>query len=308
MTATAEHVVGSVVDGRYRVLGHLGRGGQAVVLCVEHMILKRPLALKISHATAANRVRRVLNEAELLARIDHPTIIRIYDAGVLADGRPFTVCELVDGATLEELVDGGRCDLQDALEVIAVLSDAADTLHRMGIIHRDLKPSNVLIPTDRGAPAYALARLIDFGVLGHLDKETGVEQRATRSGRTSGTALFSAPEQASGRAQTPATDVFALAAMLFSFLYGHPPMVPAGTISLFSIECAGERLDLPMVIDRLTAEIDVPERADVPSDVRRVLEKALRNDPSERMQSAGELRDELRSCLRRVRNETELGV
>jgi eukaryotic-like serine/threonine-protein kinase len=306
--ATDQFQAESVIDGRYRVIRELGSGGQAIVLLAEHVVLRRLLALRIARSATDERAARVYDEAATLAHISHPNIIRIDDAGRLPDGRPYTACEWIDGQTLTQLSATGQCGLLDALEVVIHLADAVATLHGAGIIHRDLKPGNVLVPCRAGVPLYGTARLIDFGVLGHLRDDVDGVAPLTPSGRNSGTALYSAPEQALGRSQSRATDVFSLGAMLFALIYRYAPMAPNGSFSLFTVNVAGQQLDLPVVIDRLAADIVVPDEAFVPPSLRDAIARALRNNPQERTQSAALLRDELRLALADLRDDNHAGA
>ena len=192
-------------QGRYRVEQPLGTGAMGLVLLAHDTVLDRRVAVKVlaDHLAADGAFRqRFLREARLAARLCHPNVVQVFDAG--EDGRPFLVMEYVDGETVaERLARGPGFSDDEVLTLAAHLSAGLAHAHAMGIVHRDVKPHNVLL-----GPA-GIAKLTDFGIA-RAREDHGL----TEIGTVLGTAQFMAPEQAAGALVGPAADVFALGAVL----------------------------------------------------------------------------------------------
>ena len=260
----------------YEVRGELGRGGMGVVYRAWHLRLNRPVALKMLLAGPCARpdeLERFLREAEAVAALHHPNIVPVYDAGEV-DGRPYFTMELVEGGDLAEQIRGVPQPAHQAAALTATLAEAIHAAHQSGIVHRDLKPSNVLLSGD-GTPKVA-----DFGLARRLEGDEGL----TLSGAPMGTPSYMAPEQARGdkRAIGPATDVYALGAILYELLTGRPP---------FKAESGAATLQ------QVVAEEPVsPARLNprVPRDLETICLKCLHKEPRRRYASAAALADDLR--------------
>jgi tRNA A-37 threonylcarbamoyl transferase component Bud32 len=190
---------------RYRVEQRLGTGAMGTVVLAHDSVLDRRVAVKVlaDHLAADEAFRqRFLREARLAARLCHPNIVQVYDAG--EDGRPFLVMEYVDGETVaDRLTRGARFSPDEVLTLATDLSGGLAHAHAMGIVHRDVKPHNVLL-----GPS-GVAKLADFGIARALE-----DHGFTEIGTVLGTAHFMAPEQAAGAPVGPPADVFALGAVL----------------------------------------------------------------------------------------------
>ncbi|MFO0841756.1 MAG: serine/threonine-protein kinase [Gemmataceae bacterium] len=202
----------------YEVLGELGRGGMGVVYRARQTSLGREVAVKmILDATHAGEeeMGRFRREAEALARAQHPNIVQVFDiAG--HGGRPFISLEYCAGGSLEKKLGGTPLRPREAAALVATLAGAMQAAHQAGVVHRDLKPANVLLALD-GTP-----KISDFG----LAKKLG-EAGLTQSGALMGTPSYMAPEQAEGKKEVgPATDIYALGAVLYECLTGRPRSAP----------------------------------------------------------------------------------
>jgi tetratricopeptide (TPR) repeat protein/predicted Ser/Thr protein kinase len=210
--------------GAYRVLRRLGEGAFGVVwLCTQQRPVTRRVAVKVLRPGAGDprTLQRFASERQLLATLNHPGITQVFDAGELADGRPFFVMEYVDGAPLHTWCSatGATCALR--LRLFADVCRAVAHAHARGIVHRDLKPANVLVvATDEGP----MPKVIDFGIAKALDP-TGDGEPRTEAGRVIGTPGYMSPEQAAGRTNEvdARADVFALGVMLYELLTGSLP-------------------------------------------------------------------------------------
>lgn len=203
--------------GRYRVVRPLGQGGMGVVYLVERDDLGRRDALKVLRDAALSPARkaRFLREQRTLARLAHPGIAQLHDADVLPDGTPYFVMEYVDGLPLDEYAASRRLSVRERLELFREVCVAVRFAHERAIIHRDLKPSNILV-TKEGT-----AKLLDFGIAKDVDDEDAVA--VTRTYQRMMTPAYAAPEQLTGEAIGVFTDVYALGAVLYQLLTGHPP-------------------------------------------------------------------------------------
>jgi tetratricopeptide (TPR) repeat protein len=201
----------------YEILDVLGRGAMGIVYKARQLRLKRLVALKMilagEHA-GPDQVARFRIEAEAVARLQHPNIVQIHDVGE-QDGRPYFSLELVTGGSLAQKLKGTPLPEREAAQLVELLARAVQVAHERGIIHRDLKPGNVLL-TPEGSP-----KITDFGLAKRLDAASA----PTQIGAIMGTPSYMAPEQAAGLPEIlgPATDVYALGAILYELLTGRPP-------------------------------------------------------------------------------------
>ncbi len=200
--------------GGYRVSAVIGVGGMAIVYKAEQISLGRPVALKVLSAKLSHDEafrERFRREGKNVAALDHPHIVSVYDSGE-ADGRLFLAMRLVQGATLADRIRDGGLSADEALRILGPIADALDTAHAAGVVHRDVKPQNILL-TEGGHPYLA-----DFGVA------TGLHTAGlTATGGFVGSFSYAAPEQFLGKHATAATDVYALAAVVFQCLTGELP-------------------------------------------------------------------------------------
>jgi serine/threonine-protein kinase len=259
----------------YEVEAVLGRGGMGVVYKARHLRLNRTVAVKMLlagvYATPHERAR-FQREAEAVASLRHANIVQVHDVGD-HDGRPYFTMEYVEGGSLAQALAGTPQPARQAAALLATLAQAVQVAHHAGIVHRDLKPANILLTAD-GTP-----KIADFGLALHFDGGPAL----TLSGARLGTPSYMAPEQAIGKAAMmgPATDLYALGAVLYEMLTGRPP---------FRGETAAETerqviADEPVPPSRLNPK--------VPRDLETVCLKCLHKGPQRRYPTAAALAEDL---------------
>jgi serine/threonine protein kinase len=268
--------------GRYVLLEEIGRGGMGVVYKARHADFERYFALKVmlSGALADDTARRrFLHEAEAAAALDHPTIVRVHDCGVV-DGRAYIAMDLTEGRPLSEVFHDPAWTLEALLRLFVEALRGVHYAHSRGIIHRDLKPANVIVDPE-GRP-----HLLDFGVAKRVGDTSGV---LTVQGELVGTPAYMPPEQAEGRGNDIDTrsDVYAMGASLFEVVTrGRWPF---------------EGKTVTDVLTRILLEDPaVPSalRPDLPWEVDAIVLKALEKPRERRYQSAAEMAEDLQRYLR----------
>jgi eukaryotic-like serine/threonine-protein kinase len=285
----------------YEILAEIGRGGMGVVYKARQAGLKRLVALKMilsgGHASAME-LARFCSEAEAIARLEHPNIVRVHGVGE-SDGRPYFSLEFVDGGSLADRLDGTPWPPAQAARLTETLALAMQAAHEQNIIHRDLKPANILLQkkseirrqkSEEKAERINISesttltldfspKITDFGLAKQMDSERG----QTRSGAIMGTPSYMAPEQAGGKGKEvgPATDVYALGAILYELLTGRPPFKAATPLDTV-LQVVGED---PVPPRRLQPKL--------PRDLDTICLKCLEKNPAKRYPSAAELGDDL---------------
>jgi serine/threonine-protein kinase len=272
----------------YAVLAQVGGGGMGEVYRARHLRTNRIVALKTVSAacrpgSAEYRLflERFRQEAEAASRLQHPSIVTVYDVGE-DDGRPYLTMEWVEGGSLAEMLNGRPQPARRAAHWVSVLARAVEHVHRAGILHRDLKPANILVQRQDGAappqPGNCVLKVADFGIARPLEEPPTAPPR-----QWLGTPEYLAPELTGDGAGTAgaAADVYSLGVILYEMLTGRPPF----------------RADEPLeTLRQVRDEEPLPPRRlqpGVPRDLETVCLKCLQKDPRRRYGSAGELADDL---------------
>ncbi|MBI2826993.1 MAG: serine/threonine protein kinase [Planctomycetia bacterium] len=275
--------------GRFEILRVLGRGGQGLMLLANDPVLARHVALKLpwSETLITPQLRRrFLREAQAVARLTHPHIVAVYDVGEVGP-ICFIASAFVDGQSLAAWLKERALpiDSREAATIVADLAHAMHYAHGQGVLHRDLKPANVLleppaacVPDGSGGQASWAAKIADFGLAKILDL-TGEE---TRSGAIVGTPSYMSPEQANADRQIgPATDIYALGAILYELLAGRPPFRGGSDIETLRLVACEE----PVAPRRMNPRC--------PPDLEAICLKCLEKAPARRYGTAGALADDL---------------
>jgi tetratricopeptide (TPR) repeat protein/predicted Ser/Thr protein kinase len=268
--------------GRYVLLDLVGRGGMGEVYGAYDPELDRKVALKLLHEDAgrggsADRARaRLLREAKAIARLSHPNVVVVHDAGTTGD-RVFIAMEFVEGATLAEWLEETPRTWRDVREAYVAAGRGLEAAHAAGIVHRDFKPQNVMMS------AGGVVRVMDFGLANDVGRSNPTEEDAvadagpaavalTRTGALLGTPAYMAPEQFRGEQADARTDQFSFCVALYEALYRQRPFPSDSLASLIDAVTAG-RVREPA------------QRAGAPSSVRKAILRGLRPNPDERWPS-----------------------
>jgi serine/threonine protein kinase len=263
------------VDNKYRIEQLLGRGGMGAVYRARDMRLDRLVALKVVRADLLHDPearRRFRREAQIVARLQHPSIVAVYDYGTFTDGGAYLVMELVRGEDLRHVLQReGRLDTAESMSILTAVCAAIGAAHREGVLHRDLKPENILLPGGGAA-----AKVLDFGVAkivtDGLPKEEGepkaeAQTALTAAGMIIGTPAYMAPEQFHAVEADARTDVFSLGVVAYEMLSGD---LPFGRGTLADVVLAQARGVPPLPSDLISG------------DAERAIRSALDADPDRR--------------------------
>jgi WD40 repeat protein len=278
-------------DGRYSVVSEIARGGMGRVVEAEDTVLGRTVAVKEVLSLDPETLRRFQRETKITARLEHPSIVPVHDAGIAENGVPFYVMRKVGGKPLEDLV--ARADtLNKRLALvphIVAASNAIAHAHSRGIVHRDIKPSNILVG-DLGETI-----VIDWGLAKAMEdpEDEHVVQRVvenddalkTRAGIVFGTPGFMAPEQLRGKPVNEQCDVYALGATLYHLLGRRPPHHSKDADKMMHDAVKGPPIPLPEIVDG------------VPPELVAIVDKALAFDAADRYPDARALAEDLQAFL-----------
>lgn len=275
--------------GIYRVLSLLGRGGMGEVYRAERADgqFEQQVALKLLRPDAVEHLGRFIAERQILAKLEHPGIARLYDAGVAEDGRPYMVMELIDGVPITQWCRQRSANLHERLDLFLQVCDAVAYAHQNLVVHRDLKPGNVIVNQD------GHVKLLDFGVAKLL---TDSSDESTRD--TPMTLAYAAPEQLTRGEVTTATDIYSLGMLLFELVTARVPL-PVGQQPM---AVAIEKLlygatPAPSTIAAEQALPPVPARQ-LTGDIDAIVAKSLRKEPRERYATVVGMHADVRRHLR----------
>ncbi len=281
-------MIGTILDGRYRILGRLGAGGMGEVYLGEHLVLGRQEAIKILKAKLAKDERhlaRFRREARATNRLQHENIVGFYDFGRLPDGRLYLTMEFADGPNLEAILrEEGRFEVSRAVAILKQLAQAIDFAHSKDVIHRDLKPQNLVLVQAPGRPD--MLKILDFGVAkitapGYLESYA-----ITKEGQVFGTPAYISPEQIRGVTDDPRSDIYALGCIAYELVTGETPFSGRPMAVL-----EAHMSDDPEAPSQRCLEAQIPRELD------QIILRCLAKDPQERLQS-GQMVFDLLAALR----------
>jgi Tol biopolymer transport system component/serine/threonine protein kinase len=296
------------VVGAYRLISPIGEGGMGVVWLAERCdgSFEGRAAVKLLNAARFTRSEaRIRREATILARVTHPNIAHLIDAGVSSDGQPYLVLEFVDGQPIDRYCDERTLDVRSRILLALDVLDAVSHAHTHRIVHRDIKPSNVLVRND------GHVKLLDFGIAQLLehDGQPSIGTTLTLELSAALTPASAAPEQVTGGPIGVATDVYSLGVLLYILLTGqHPHGEAKSPVELMKAIVDRDPLALSAAVDKENGEDGAARAArratttkqlqkSLKGDLETIVGKALKKKPEERYESAAALADDLRRYL-----------
>lgn len=278
-----EELSAGTVFAGYTIERVLGRGGMGIVYRARHPELPRSDALKILSEEASRTKQsraRFIQEADLVATLNHPHIVRVYNRGETDDNRLWIAMELIVGRDAEQEMHAGRMPAQRVVKILRDVATALDYAHRRNILHRDIKPGNFLLSEEEEGRAY----LADFGIARALDSVSTL----TRTGSVMASIPFAAPESLSGGSIDHRSDIYSLGCAVFQLLTGKTPFADAERNGITAVMGAHLLQTPPKVTGLVSAPPGHPQLAAFYQSMDAVIAKAMAKDPSHRYQSARE--------------------
>src|SRR5260221_2587763 len=295
-SAEADPLVGTLIAQRYRVDERLGVGGMGAVYRAEHVLMRKPVAVKVLHremTAMQGVVKRFELEAIAAGRIDHPNVTVATDFGKLEDGSFYLVLEYVPGRSLTELIRAeAPLPAERALFIARQMAAGLGAAHGAGIVHRDLKPDNVMLIERGGTKDFV--KVLDFGIA-KVNAE-GASSPLTRIGSVFGTPAYMAPEQAAGQPVDHRADLYSLGLVLYEMLAGKPAFESEDIVGLLSKQLTEPPPSLPPAVG---------------ADVAALVMKLCQKDPAARVESAEALLLEIDAILGAIvvpADSTSLGI
>ncbi len=280
--------IGAMLDGRYRVEGLLGKGGMGRVYRGEHTGIGRAVAIKVLHPDLGKNKEasaRFQREAIASGRLDHPNIVGVSDFGVLEDGCPYLVMEVLEGEELgKRLEREKRIPWQEAIEIMRGVLAGLRHAHERGVVHRDIKPDNVFLAKKDGE---TIIKILDFGIA-KLYAGSSDDPATTRAGLTVGTPAYLSPEQAVGGEIKPATDLYSASVVFYEMLAGRPPFEDTDPLSIMTAHVSRE----PPTFAEIAPDLQLP------AGLEAVIRHGLQKMSAERIQHSNEYLAELDEVLR----------
>ncbi|HEY0728132.1 MAG TPA: protein kinase, partial [Pyrinomonadaceae bacterium] len=282
----------------YRIIEPIGAGGMGAVYKAYDNKLHRTVALKVlppEYVSQQDRRRRFFQETRAASALTHPHILTVYEVGE-DDGKPYIAMEFIEGETLRQKIRASNLQLKDSIEIAIQIAAGLARAHELGIIHRDLKPENLMLSRDGYAKIldFGLAKLVaerDRALVADSDQKTLLRGVETQSGTLMGTVNYMAPEQLLGQRVDRRCDVFSFGVVLCEMLTGIAPFVH------------DNHIDTMHAILHRPPQFPGDGRAPLPSELQRILTKALAKTPKERYQTI----DELAAELKQIKRDLDLG-
>ncbi|MDX6606778.1 MAG: eukaryotic-like serine/threonine-protein kinase [Solirubrobacterales bacterium] len=272
-----ERLSSTVLSGRYRLESKLGSGGMSTVYLALDEVLDRPVAVKVLHreiSEEADQLERFRQEARTAARLSHPNLVGVIDAGE-DDGRPYIVFEYIEGRTLKRRIqEEGGLPVDEAVAYAIEIGRGLIAAHARKLVHRDVKPQNVLIDPD------GRAKVTDFGIARSLE-----QKGMTATGRVLGTTDYVSPEQAMGEDVDERSDVYSLGVVLYEMLTGDVPFQAETQVGV-----AMKHVNEPM------PDVQV-KRPEVSAAVASVVDRSTTKDPRDRYDSVAQMVRDLEQTL-----------
>ncbi len=291
---SSDYPPGFQINKAYEVIGIIGHGGMGAVYRVRHLFLSKEMALKVLPSEQVSEVawKRFQIEAQAIARLTHPNIVRIFDMGMIDGVTPYYAMELLNGQSLaQKLKKKHVLPVGEAITIYRQVCAGLAYAHEHQIIHRDIKPANIVLQETE--PGVVSAKLVDFGIAKLTGAGDDDKQGLTRPDEVFGSPQYMSPEQCAGLPVDYRTDLYSLGAALFETLTGRVPF--QGSDAMTTVQM--HQTEVPPSL------CDASEGADFPEKIQELIDALLAKDPEDRPQSASDVAAELLSIERSLANE-----
>lgn len=275
---------GTLVGGAYRILSKLGKGGMGCVYRARHEVLEKDFALKVLTEQDADNQNwlRFQAEAKVIAKLDHPNIVKVYNLGLHEGTLPFYAMDLLEGEGLESVLARlGPLPLSDLIPIFEQVADGLFYAHRHGVVHRDIKPANIMLIVE--SDDRPTVKLLDFGIAKKSGIETLANQGLTAPGEIFGSPLYMSPEQCTGRKVDTRSDIYSLGCTLFECLTGKLPFQGENAFVTISMH----QSQTPPTLKEASGK-------DFPEGIEHLVARCLKKRPDDRYQSMQDLSVDLK--------------
>lgn len=272
-----QNISGELIDDRYKIGSCIGKGTMGSVFEAEHILMKKRVALKMlhpSHTQDPEVVRRFKQEAQAAANIEHPNICSATDFGMYDSETYYLVMELLEGASLADVLAVGVFPPARAIKITKQILSAVEAAHKIGVVHRDLKPENILLIEKNGDPDFA--KITDFGIAQVRMEET---RHITQVGIVYGSPLYMSPQQAQGEPVDFRTDLYSIGIMLYEMLVGAVPFYAKSLTVVLNMH----------VHEAPKSFVEMLPNHTIPTELEAIVMQLLSKDPDARFESAMEV-------------------
>ncbi|MBS1993572.1 MAG: serine/threonine protein kinase [Cyanobacteria bacterium SZAS LIN-3] len=288
---------GETIDGTYRVLAKIAEGGMGTVYQVEHLTMARRCALKTirlegDESARRSSAERFQNEAKTISKLNHRSIIKVYDFGVTASGAPYYVMDFIEGKTLSERIrEQGQLDIRLALAIFIEVAQGLSYAHSQGLVHRDIKPSNIMLASDTDTNVAGSVKIVDFGLVRNVQGQTKSNGESAAASDVKplaeGSPPYMSPEQFLGTSIDHRSDIYSFGCALFEALTGVTPFISDSALVL-SMKHTTEP---PPSLAQASLGREFPRELEL------IEQRLLAKDPQDRYQSMQVVAEDLQAVL-----------
>lgn len=271
---------GTIIDDKYQIVSLIGRGGMGAVYRAQQRYLGKDFALKILDLHQRNEAtaRRFRQEARTAAQLQHPNLVEVHDFGELGDEQPYLVMDLIEGATLAEVLkDKGSLPVDYVVSLCIQVCFGLMYAHEKGVVHRDIKPGNIMLVRPEREPAEGTVKIVDFGIAKLMQSEAGEMHALTQTGELFGSPIYMSPEQCKGAAVDKRSDIYSLGCVVYECLTSTPPFLGDTAMSTM----------LRRLSEKPASLKEASLGGEFPAALESVVSKMLATNPDDRYQDLG---------------------
>jgi DNA-binding response OmpR family regulator len=286
LESDADPFLGTIFNGKYEIMELIGGGGSGLVYIAKHVDLGTTVALKVLHlniSAHSDTARRFHREARLSGLLSHPNIVAVRDFGIAEQGPPYIVMELIEGASLAEVLElNGRPPVHDVIDIFYQACAGLDYAHKKDVVHRDIKPSNLMFM--KNGSAGMIVKIVDFGLARPIDVDGGFAN-ITQTGDVVGSPPYMSPEQCRGEKVDKRSDIYSVGCAMFEALNGRPPFTGENPVEILVKHLTLQPPEINLIDSVLPPSHQIA--------LGKIIAKCLEKDRENRYQTASELMEDL---------------